>query len=210
MASLSMTRWSTERYCPLGRDRFAHRAQVPECRPLVERLPERIEADGLLLRRWIVDDAEPLQRLVAENDEHLRPWMPWMAKEPMSFADRVALLGRWGDEWKDGGDVLLGVFRKGELAGSCGLHRRIGPGGLELGYWIAKNRLRQGLATAVARALTEAALAVPGVEQVEIHHDRDNKASASIPAKLGYEFVAERSSTAKAPAESGVEWVWRR
>ncbi len=176
----------------------------------MERLPEQIEANGLLLRRWTVDDASTLERFVAENDEHLRPWMPWMVQEPMPFADRVALLGQWEDEWKDGGDVVLGVFREGEPAGSCGLHRRIGPGGLELGYWIAKACLRQGLATAVAMALTDAALAVPGIECVEIHHDRANEASAGIPAKLGYEFVRERSSAAEAPAESGVEWIWRR
>jgi RimJ/RimL family protein N-acetyltransferase len=176
----------------------------------MERLPERIEADGLLLRRWTVDDAASLARVVAENDEHLRPWMPWMAQEPMPFADRVALLSRWEQEWKDGGDAVFGVFHEGEVAGSCGLHRRIAPSGLELGYWIAKGHLRQGLATAVAEALTGAAFAVPGIERVEIRHDRDNKASAGIPGNLNYEFVGERPSTAMAPAESGVEWVWRQ
>jgi RimJ/RimL family protein N-acetyltransferase len=176
----------------------------------MERLPERIETNGPELRRWTAHDAEALARVVAENDEHLRPWMPWMAREPMPLVDRVALLSRWDEEWKDGGDVVLGVFLEGELAGSCGLHRRIGPGGLELGYWIAKDRLRRGLATTVARALTETALAVPGVERVEIHHDRANEASAGVPAKLGYDLVGERSSTPKAPAESGIEWIWRR
>jgi RimJ/RimL family protein N-acetyltransferase len=175
----------------------------------MERLPERVEADGLLLRRWTVDDAEALERVVTENVEHLRPWMPWVADEPMPFANRVALLSQWEDEWRDGGDVLLGVFRAGEPAGSCGLHRRIGPAGLELGYWIAEGHLRQGFATAVARALTEAALAIPGIERVEIRHDKENKASAGIPAKLGYELVGERASAGEAPAESGVEWVWR-
>src|SRR5437588_7054280 len=41
-------------------------------------LPERIQgAEGLLLRRWAVDDAEGLGQAVAESLEHLRPWMSW-------------------------------------------------------------------------------------------------------------------------------------
>jgi ribosomal-protein-serine acetyltransferase len=174
------------------------------------RLPERIETDGLLLRRWDVNDAETLERVVGENDDHLRPWMPWMDQEPMRFAERVALLGQWQAEWEQGGDVILGIFRGDEVVGSCGLRRRIGSGGLEIGYWIARGFLREGLATAVARALTETALAIPGIDRVEIHHDRVNKASAGIPARLEYEFVGERPSTPSAPAESGIEWVWRR
>src|SRR3954453_3756916 len=45
-------------------------------------LPERIDGDGLLLRRWRVSDAEALGRALDENDDHLRPWMAWMADEP--------------------------------------------------------------------------------------------------------------------------------
>ena len=175
----------------------------------MERLPEEIEAGGLLLRRWRADDAETLARVAAENDEHLRPWMPWMGEEPLALSERVALMSQWDEEWEAGGDAYLGVFRRERVAGSCGLHRRIGPGGLELGYWIAKDYLREGLATAVAEALTETALSQPGVDRVEIHHDRANQASAQIPRKLGYALIEERPSTPRAPAESGIEVIWR-
>jgi hypothetical protein len=61
-----------------------------------EILPERIAADeGLLLRRWIVADAEALGQAVTEAADHLRPWMSWMAEMPQTADERRALLARW-------------------------------------------------------------------------------------------------------------------
>ncbi|MGN6168468.1 MAG: GNAT family N-acetyltransferase, partial [Solirubrobacteraceae bacterium] len=88
-------------------------------------LPERLEsADGLLLRRWVASDADALARAVAESADHLRPWMPWVAQEPLPLARRRALIDQWEREWLLGGDVMMGVFRDGRVAGGCGLHRR--------------------------------------------------------------------------------------
>ena len=173
------------------------------------RLPERIEGEGLLLRRWTVADAGDLGRAVSENLEHLRPWMPWAAAEPLSPRQRRGLLNRWEREWRAGGDVLLGVFLDGAIAGSTGLHRRRGPRTLDIGYWIDQRLLRRGLATRVARLLTETALSLPGIEAVEIHHDKANLRSARIPRRLGYRFLGEWPDRVEAPAELGVDCAWR-
>lgn len=173
------------------------------------RLPERVEDGELLLRRWWSEDAEALARVVAANEEHLRPWMPWMEEEPLALHERTGLIERWEADWEGGGDVVLGIFRDGEILGSCGLHRRLGPEGLEIGYWVSQAHLREGIATRAAGALAGAALALPGVERVEIHHDKANVASAGVPPKLGFELVGETIREPKAPAEVGVELVWR-
>jgi ribosomal-protein-serine acetyltransferase len=172
-------------------------------------LPERIDVTGLVLRRWTVADAAAQQQAVAENIEHLRPWMPWMAEEPQPLESRRELIARWDREWAEGGDSVLGVFLDGAVAGSCGLHRRAGPETLEIGYWIHRSFLRRGLATRVATMLTEAALSVPGIEAVEIHHDKANEISARVPRRLGYRLVEERPVAPRAPAEIGVKCVWR-
>lgn len=177
--------------------------------PPMNRLPERLEADGLVLRRWAIDDASGLQRAVAESEEHLRPWMAWMAAEPIALEARRVLIDRWQHEWEAGGDAVLGVFVDGEVAGSTGLHRRRGPRTLEIGYWIHVDFLRRGLGRRVAAALTEAALALAGIDAVEIHHDKANQISARIPRALGYRFLGETPDTPKAPAEVGVDWGWR-
>lgn len=177
--------------------------------PHVIRLPERLEADGLELRRWTIDDASALQRAVAESAEHLRPWMPWMAAEPLALEARRNLIERWQHGWEAGGDTVLGVFVDGEVAGSTGLHRRRGPDALEIGYWIHVDFLRRGLATRVAGTLTEAALALPGINAVEIHHDKANQISSRIPQALDYVFLGETPDAPEAPAEVGVDWAWR-
>jgi RimJ/RimL family protein N-acetyltransferase len=173
-------------------------------------LPEVIEGSaGLLLRRWVPIDAADLERAISENVEHLRPWMPWIAYEPMPAERRAGLIGEWEDEWKLGGDVYLGVFLAEQVVGSCGLHRRIAPDGLEIGYWIHSAFLRRGLATEVARLLTGTGLSIPGISHVEIHHDKANRASAGIPLKLGYQLVSEVPDEAVAPAEVGIACHWR-
>jgi ribosomal-protein-serine acetyltransferase len=175
----------------------------------VNRLPERLEGDGLVLRRWTIDDAGALQRAVAESENHLRPWMPWMAVEPIELEARRQLIERWRHAWEAGGDAVLGIHVDGEVAGSTGLHRRRGPHALEIGYWVHVDFLRRGLAGRVAATLTEAALALPGIEAVEIHHDKANQISARIPEALGYRFLGETPDTPEAPAEVGVDWGWR-
>jgi RimJ/RimL family protein N-acetyltransferase len=89
------------------------------------------------------------------------------------------------------------------------LHRRLGPGALEIGYWTHPKFLRRGIASAAARLLTDAAFALPAIEYVEIHHDKANLASRGVPERLGYEFIGERPDATAAPAELGVDCTWR-
>jgi RimJ/RimL family protein N-acetyltransferase len=155
------------------------------------RLPERIEDGGLLLRRWRLEDAELLGRAIAESVEHLRPWMPWAADEPLGIDARRDLLTSWERDWERGGDVVLGIFSDGQVAGGTGLHRRRGPGALEIGYWLHPAFVGRGLATATARLLTRTALALPGIDRVEIWHEVDNVRSGAVPQRLGFEPVGE-------------------
>jgi ribosomal-protein-serine acetyltransferase len=152
----------------------------------------------VVVRHWREEDAAPLSRAVAESLDHLRPWLPWAAGEPKSPAERLVLIRHWERERLAGGDELLGIWVDGRLAGGCGLHRRIGPGGLELGYWVHPSFTRRGVATEAARQLCDRAFAAPSIDRVEIHHARANIASAGVAAKLGFEL--------RRPAE---EWVWR-
>jgi RimJ/RimL family protein N-acetyltransferase len=167
------------------------------------------EPGGLVLRRWLPDDAPELARAVAESVEHLRPWMAWIAEEPLAVKRRREMIEEWGRDWAEGGDVILGAFLGGRIAGGCGLHRRVGPYGLEIGYWTHSAFLRRGVATRVAAVLTEAALALPGITVVEIHHDKANQASAGVPRKLGFEWLGEAADEPEAPGEVGMECRWR-
>ena len=107
------------------------------------------------------------------------------------------------------------IIAGGVLVGGCGLMRRIGPGGLEIGYWVHQAWTRRGLATAASAALVEAAFRLPGVDRIEIVHDELNVASAGVPRKLGFTEVARRSVDLPPPAgtdtgtDIGTDIVWR-
>ena len=89
-----------------------------------------------------------------------------------------------------------------EMAGSFGLHRRVGPGVIVVGYWVHVNYLRRGCATSGAQALTAAAFQLSDVGRVEIHAADENKASAATPRRLGCRWTEWRSAS-RSPAESG-------
>ncbi len=172
-------------------------------------LPERVPSERLEIRTWQPEDAPALIDAVSANLDHLRPWMPWIAHEPSTVDDRLALFSAWEEARLVGSDVIFGLFLDGEVVGSTGLHGRVGPGGLEIGYWVTAEWTRQGFATEAARALTDVALGRDDIDRVEIHHDQDNVASAGIPRALGYRMIEHRAVEPTAPAESGVRWIWR-
>lgn len=172
-------------------------------------LPERLTGPGgLVVRRWLASDAAALSQAILESADHLRPWMAWIAEEPLSLERRIAMIDEWERDWAQGGDVILGSFVEGRIAGGGGLHRRVGADGLEIGYWTHPGFVRRGVATRVAHVLTDAAFSVPGIVRVEIHHDKANHASAGVPRGLGFEWIGESPDERVAPAEIGIEWRW--
>jgi ribosomal-protein-serine acetyltransferase len=168
-----------------------------------------IDAGLVLLRPWAPADVEVMGAAVAESVEHLRPWMAWVQAEPLSTEERLGVIERFAEGHRTGTDLTYGMFVGDEMVGGCGLHTRIGPGTLEVGYWVHPRWTGQGIATAAAAALTDTALTRPGIERVEIHHDRVNHRSGRVPARLGYRLVAEVRRPLQAPGESGVEHQWR-
>ena len=176
---------------------------------MIAQLPVELDGERVKLRCWRVDDAVTLSTLVQANLDHLRPWMPWVASEPLTEAARRDLIAGWARARDAGGDAIYGIFVDGEAIGGCGLHRRIGPDGLEIGYWVAQPHCRRGYASDAAAALTAAALSTEGIRRVEIHHDKENVASAGVPRRLGYRFIGERPSDEPAPGGAGISWVWR-
>ncbi|MGZ4677685.1 MAG: GNAT family N-acetyltransferase [Acidimicrobiia bacterium] len=175
------------------------------------RLPGHVLTERMVLRRWAQADEPALSAAIAASVEHLRPWMPWAAGEPVAPADRIRWIEQVDRDWEAGGDVVLGMLlADGTVVGGTGLHRRAGPDTLEIGYWVHVDHVGQGLATEAAAGLTDAAFAIAGIEHVEIHHDRANLASRRVPEKLGYAMTGECEPTdPPAPGEDRVHWCWR-
>ena len=148
----------------------------------------RFETARLSARCWSPADAPAYRAALDDNDRHLRPYIPWMRDEPMSFDATIAKLRRWRAAFDTDADYRYGLFdRAGErVVGDVALLTRAGPGALEVGYWIDRNHVGRGFATEAAAALVRIAFEAHGVTRVELHHSAGNEASAAVPRKLGF------------------------
>jgi RimJ/RimL family protein N-acetyltransferase len=170
--------------------------------------PPSLITPRTLLRPWRLADAAPLNEAVAASLDHLLPFMPWAALPPMSTEERETWILEAAERTADG--QIYGLFdHDGAVLGGTGFHDRIGPGGIEIGYWVHVDHINQGYATEVSRTLTTAAFADATIEHVEIHHDIANVASGRVPEKLGYVRHDEYAREITAPGEAGMTVSWR-
>lgn len=147
-----------------------------------------IRTERLVLRCLERGDVDAVHEGVLNNAEALRPWMPWIANEPLSRLERAELVRSFRGAFDAGRDFLYGVFDPGDGAylGGCGLHPRVSPGALEIGYWIVRDRWGEGLATELAAALTRVGFEHMDADRIEIRVAPDNGRSLAVPRKLGY------------------------
>jgi ribosomal-protein-serine acetyltransferase len=174
----------------------------------IVRPPARVLIGDLVLERWSIDDLDSLFVAITANLEHLRPWMPWAAEHTRESVTEFLAESEAG--WERGARFEYAIRDRDEaMLGSAGLMGRIGPGGLEIGYWLDARHTGRGIATLAAAALSEMGLALRTVERVEIHHDEANVSSGAVPKRLGFVQVAAVQTQSQASAERGRDLQWR-
>ncbi|MEO8177402.1 MAG: GNAT family N-acetyltransferase [Deltaproteobacteria bacterium] len=173
----------------------------------------RIETEHLLLRRWAPADAPALLGVMDASEAHLAAWGPWLSERPRTVEDQAQLLERFRSNFDLGKEFVFGVFsHAGECLGSVGLHRRVGPRALELGYWLARHQCGQGWGREMVAAACQAAFAAPWLERLEIHCAPDNLPSARIAARLGFRHdvtLADRLLSARGLHDAMIWSLWR-
>jgi RimJ/RimL family protein N-acetyltransferase len=152
----------------------------------------RVETDRLVLRCWTPGDAPRLRAALDVCDAYLRPWIPFMKDEPRTLKQTAEWLRGIRAAFDLDQTHRYAVFDSDEknLLGENMLINRVGPGGLEIGYWTHKDEMGKGIATEASSALIRVAFEIEKVDRVEIMCAPENKASASIPASLGFTHEA--------------------
>ncbi|MEU6293797.1 GNAT family N-acetyltransferase [Streptomyces erythrochromogenes] len=175
----------------------------------MEKPAESIRSDHVDLRRWRTGDLDALERAIHESRDHLVPWLPWAA-DP-GRRQTAEYLARSHEKWEAGQDFSYAITSDAEVIGSCSLMRRIGAGGLEIGYWIHPARTGRGLVTMAVAGLVDAGFRLDGIDHIEIHHDAANHASGAVARRSGFTEV-ERVPAPEGPltpGESGTDVIWR-
>jgi len=180
----------------------------PKALPPSVHLPERVELDDVLLRRPTLGDVEAVHLAIKDSFAEIHPWMPWCT-EPVKLEDQRDFVERAFVNWAKATSFEYGLFdAEGRLLGVISLMDRVGPGGLEIGYWLRTDATGKGVITRAARALSELALSLPGISRVEIHCDAANLRSAAVPQRLGFRLAREVERNITAPGECGREQHW--
>jgi RimJ/RimL family protein N-acetyltransferase len=162
--------------------------------------PYRIETERLVIRCYEPRDAPLLKEAIDSSLDHLRPWMPWAYQEPQTLEEKLDLIKHFRANFDSGDNFTCGIFNadETEVLGGTGLHPRIGPGGLEIGYWIRASATRQGFVTESSAALTRVGFEICDADRIEIRIEPGNEASAGVPRKLG--FLEEATLRRRLPA----------
>jgi RimJ/RimL family protein N-acetyltransferase len=190
---------------------IAYTGTVPET---PDRPPDQVETTRLRLERLRTSHTPALFAAVAATWETLHPWLPWALQRP-TFEGQQEFTRSAERTWTDGSDFPYAMVLGEDVVGMIGLHHRQGPQTLEIGYWLASAQTGRGLATEATRALTDVALgggAQPGllgIDEIVIHCDQDNTASAGVPRRLGFTFDGLREVPSVAPRETGRQQIWR-
>jgi RimJ/RimL family protein N-acetyltransferase len=179
---------------------------------LTDRPAEDMTGARIILRRWSTGDTDELVEAVNDTLDELRPWMPW-AQQPSTPEGMAVVVAEAHSAWVEGREFQF-VIREDHgqhaLVGCCGLHNRVGVGALEIGYWVRAGHTGQGIATEAARLLTRSAVALDGVERVEIRCDEANVRSSAIPPKVGFRLERVERRPPDAPGETDHHMVWVR
>ncbi|HET8984754.1 MAG TPA: GNAT family protein [Trueperaceae bacterium] len=139
------------------------------------------------------EDASELARLVAANEAHLRPWMPWVDGErpasQLAFIESRALPG-----FASADGFECAIVRDGAIIGAAGVHdvhERTRRG--SIGYWIDAGAQGSGYVTKAVAAIVDRCFSI-GVfggepfERLDIHAEVDNLKSRAVPERLGFTF----------------------
>jgi RimJ/RimL family protein N-acetyltransferase len=155
--------------------------------------PNRFDTPRFTLRAWSVADAPAFRAALTASEAHLRAWTPWVVDGRVPGLSLEERLARHAEDFSLGKEWVYGMFSPdgSEVLGGCGLYPRVGPGAIEIGYWLSAMHTGRGLATEAAAALTRLAFTDPAVEHVEIRCDRGNEASIRVPRRLGYRADVE-------------------
>ncbi|HUP87111.1 MAG TPA: GNAT family N-acetyltransferase [Acidimicrobiales bacterium] len=150
--------------------------------------PEEVvvdDVDALVLRAPDPIDAEALTAAVNSSLDHLGAFLDW-AKEPTTVDAQAVRLAIAAEAFAVGGDAAYSIFRGDDLVGALGLHWRLGPDALEIGYWLRADHEGIGIITRSVHAALDVAFDVEGVRRVVIHCRPDNARSAAVPRRLGF------------------------
>lgn len=157
--------------------------------PPLNKIPEIIETERLILRCPQRGDGDRYFAAVHETFDDLKPWFgPWAKDRPSKeTVEQWVVHAR--DQFLSGSDLTYFVFEKSHdtLIGRAFINKIDWsvPKGM-LGYWTRSSHQRMGFAREFVRCINALVMERLQFQRLELYIDPRNHASLSLAGKLGY------------------------
>jgi len=162
---------------------FRHRHRRARRRFGTRAMTFRVEGERVVVQPWPSSDLATLRGLAADPRvmRHIGDGSPWTEAQLQAFLERQATsLAR--DGFCLGAIVLRAT---GEAVGLSGMQRLGTTGEVEIGWWLAPERWRRGLASEAGAAVMRYAFETLRLPRVTAIADPDNEASLRVMQRLG-------------------------
>lgn len=159
--------------------------------PLLLDVPSEILGKRIKLRRYAPADAREMHAAIEESRAELTPIFDWLTHHHWTLEERQASLVRSQSAWMLRTDMSYAIrdLVTDLYLGDIGLFnidwtiRRF-----EIGYWLRTSAVGNGYATESASLLCDLAFTLFQARRVSIQCDPNNRRSAAIPRRLGFEL----------------------
>ncbi|MEQ8333766.1 GNAT family N-acetyltransferase [Nisaea sp.] len=156
-----------------------------------ETVPERIETERLLLRRFGEADRPDMVRFY--GDAEVMAIRKYGARDPQAASAAFDVLV---EHWRRHGFGLYAVIEResGAFCGECGLRYTDDGAEVEISYGLFPPFRGKGYATEAAQAIRNIALNVLELPVLVARSRGDNRGSHAVLEKLGMTFAGRRES----------------
>lgn len=143
------------------------------------------ELPFVVLRPLKVEDAENLFRLVNENREYLRKWLPWL-DETESQSDQLKFVQTCSECAAAGTQFHYSILVHGEIAGLVSFNNiekrnRCAT----IGYWLTRSQAGRGIMTTAVKSLIAAGFEHLGLNRIQARVATGNRQSQAVCERAG-------------------------
>jgi RimJ/RimL family protein N-acetyltransferase len=154
-------------------------------KPALSLPPEGLRRTGLVLRPARLSDASSM--VAALDDAEIRRWLGGIP-DPYTAEDARSFLCEARQAWTEATAAHFVIQRDHRLVGSIRLRiDSVAPRLGEVGYWVAREARRAGVATTALEAVVDWAFADVGLRRIELHAAVENAASRRVAERAGFQ-----------------------
>lgn len=145
-------------------------------------------ANGVVARRWEMEDAPAIFEVVEYNRERLSRWMPWVPDARSEYDIREFVRGSM-ERFGDGAAIDLGLLEDGRVIGGLGASiGRLAYDEADIGYWISAPAEGRGIVTEAASRLIDWLFTERDMHRITIRAAVENSRSRSVAERLGFTY----------------------